>query len=226
METELEAELSADRGRFIVVEGIEGAGKSTHIAHIVNYLRAAGREVVATREPGGTTLGEAIRELVLAPSENPMSPEAEVLLMFAARAQHIEDVIEPALGRGAWIVCDRFTDATYAYQGGGRDMPLSRIAALEDWVQGALRPDLTLLLDVDPEVGLKRVGERGGEDRFDQETVDFFGKVREVYLRRATLDRERYAIIDADQEVSAVRQGITAALDPLLAKRADGQEAG
>ncbi|MCA1798819.1 MAG: dTMP kinase [Xanthomonadaceae bacterium] len=222
METELEAELSAHRGRFIVVEGIEGAGKSTHITHIVNYIRAEGREVVATREPGGTALGESIRELVLAPSKEPMSPEAEVLLMFAARAQHIEDVIEPALGRGAWVVCDRFTDATYAYQGGGRDMPLSRIAALEDWVQGALRPDLTLLLDVDPEVGLKRVGERGGKDRFDQENVEFFAKVREVYLRRATLDRHRYAIINADQEIGKVRQGIASALDPLLATKADG----
>lgn len=221
METEMETELSAERGRFVAVEGIEGAGKSTHIAHIVNYIRAAGHQVVATREPGGTPLGESIRKLVLAPGAA-ISPEAEALLMFAARAQHIEDVIEPALARGQWVVCDRFTDATYAYQGGGRDLPLSRIAALEDWVQGALRPDLTLLLDVDPEVGLERVGKRGGKDRFDAETLEFFARAREIYLRRATLNRDRYAIINAERDVGEVRQGLASALDPLLAMKTDG----
>jgi dTMP kinase len=209
----MEAELSADRGLFITVEGIEGAGKSTHINFIVNYLRAAGHDVVATREPGGTALGETIRSVVLQPQADEISIEAEALLMFAARAQHIEEVIEPALARGSWIVCDRFTEATYAYQGGGRGMPFSRIAVLEEWVQGALRPDLTLLLDISPEVGLERVGKRGGADRFDAETKEFFENVRNVYLRRAAQAQGRYAVIDAEQTIEAVRKAITDILD-------------
>jgi dTMP kinase len=209
----METELSAERGRLITVEGIEGAGKSTNLAFIAACVRDAGHEVVETREPGGTALGEAVRAVVLAPSETPISPDAETLLMFAARAQHLDEVIEPALARGAWVVCDRFTDATYAYQGGGRDMPLSRIAALEDWVQGALRPDLTLLLDIDPEAGLKRVAARGGDDdRFDAETLEFFEKVRAVYLRRAAQHPERYAVIDADQPLEQVRHALQEAL--------------
>lgn len=212
----METELSAERGRLITVEGIEGAGKSTNLAFIAGCLRDAGHEVVETREPGGTQLGEAVRAVVLAPSDTPISPEAETLLMFAARAQHLDEVIEPALARGAWVVCDRFTDATYAYQGGGRDMPLSRIAALEDWVQGALRPDLTLLLDIDPEAGLKRVKSRGDKaDRFDAEDTDFFDNVRSIYLRRAAQHPERYAVVDADQSLKHVQQALREALGRL-----------
>lgn len=225
MGTETSAELGAERGRFITVEGIEGAGKSTNIEFAVACVRDAGHEVVVTREPGGTELGEAVRKLVLAPSDEPMAPETEALLMFAARAQHLDEVIEPALARGAWVVCDRFTDATYAYQGGGRDMPLSRIAALEDWVQGALRPDLTLLLDLDPEIGLERVGKRGDKDRFDAERKEFFERVREVYLRRATLDRGRYAVIDAEQPLKKVQESIKDALQRVLQPEADAEEA-
>ena len=208
----MEAELSAERGRLITVEGIEGAGKSTNLAFIASCVRDAGHEVVETREPGGTPLGEKIRALVLDKSGTPISPETEALLMFAARAQHLDEVIEPALARGAWVVCDRFTDATYAYQGGGRDMPLSRIAVLEEWVQGNLRPDLTLLLDLDPEDGLKRIKQRGNEDRFDAETVTFFDSVRAIYLRRAAQHPERYAVIDAAQPLKQVQQALRDAL--------------
>ena len=208
----MEAELAADRGRLITIEGIEGAGKSTNAAFVAQCVRDAGHEVVETREPGGTALGEAVRAVVLAKGDTPLGPDAEAVLMFAARAQHLDEVIEPALARGAWVVCDRFTDATYAYQGGGRDIPLSRIAALEDWVQGALRPDLTLLLDIDPAAGLKRVAERGGADRFDEESVAFFDSVRAVYLRRAAQHPERYAVIDADQKLKQVQQALREAL--------------
>lgn len=219
----MDAELSAERGRLITVEGIEGAGKSTNLAFVAAQLAAAGHAVVETREPGGTALGEAIRAVVLAPAEAPVAPEAEALLMFAARAQHLDEVIEPALARGAWVVCDRFTDATYAYQGGGRGMALSRIAALEDWVQGALRPDLTLLLDIDPEVGLQRVRERGDSDRFDAETIEFFEGVRAVYLRRAAQHPERYAVVDAEQPLAKVQASLTEALARVLEPVDDGE---
>ncbi len=218
----MEAELSADRGLFITVEGIEGAGKTTHINFVVNYLRAAGHEVVSTREPGGTALGEAIRTVVLGEQAVEMSTDSEALLMFAARAQHIEEVIEPALAKGAWVVCDRFTEATYAYQGGGRGMPFSRIAVLEEWVQGALRPDLTLLLDLSPEIGLERVGKRGASDRFDGEDAEFFTRVREVYLRRAANAQGAYAVIDAEQNVETVRRAITDILDRTVAEAKGG----
>lgn len=217
----MEGELSAERGLLITVEGVEGAGKSTHIGFITNYLRAAGHEIVSTREPGGTELGEAIRKVVLGSTKEPIWPEAETLLMFAARAQHIEQVIEPALARGDWVVCDRFTDATYAYQGGGRGMPLSRIAVLEEWVQGALRPDLTLLLDLDPKVGVERISKRGKEDRFDEEQLEFFESVRNVYLRRAAQEMSRYVVIDAEPGVEIVRRSITDALDRLHQRLAE-----
>lgn len=218
----METELSAERGLFIAVEGIEGAGKSTHMNFIVNYLRAGGHEVVATREPGGTAVGEKIREVVLGPSDGEMSPEAETLLMFAARAQHLAEVIEPALASGAWIVSDRFTEATYAYQGGGRGMPFSRIAALEEWTQGALRPDLTLLLDVSPEVGLERVGKRGKEDRFDSEAQEFFENVRNVYLRRAAQQSGRFVVIDAEQSIEQVKKSLSDILDRILEETKQG----
>lgn len=218
----MEGELSAERGRLVTVEGVEGAGKSTHIGFITNYISAAGYEVVSTREPGGTKLGEAIRTVVLADTDEAVSPEAETLLMFAARAQHIEQVIEPALARGEWVVCDRFTDATYAYQGGGRGMPLSRIAILEEWVQGALRPDLTLMLDLDPNIGLERIGKRGKEDRFDGENLEFFEQVRNVYLRRAAQEMSRYAVVDAEPSVETVRKSIAETLDRFLMSVKEG----
>lgn len=221
----METELSAERGRLITVEGIEGAGKSTNLEHVAERVRAAGYEVVLSREPGGTALGESLRQLVLAPSEPPMSADTETLLMFAARAQHLEEVIEPALARGAWVVCDRFTDATYAYQGGGRDLPLSRIAALEEWVQGSLRPDLVVLLDIDPKAGLERVGARGGADRFDGESVEFFEQVRAVYLRRAAQNPKRYAVIDAGQPLARVQADLAEALQHGLARVAEMTDA-
>lgn len=202
------SELSAERGFLITVEGIEGAGKSSNIEFIAASLRLQGKEILVTREPGGTPLGESLRELLLQPRENGIEPETETLLMFAARAEHIAQVIEPALAQGTWVICDRFTDATYAYQGGGRGLPLSRIAELEQWVQGALRPDLTLLLDVEPETGLKRSSKAGDKDRFEAETLAFFERVREVYLRRAAQHSDRFAVVDAQQDVKGVKTAI------------------
>ncbi len=187
------------RGRFLVVEGVEGAGKSTSMACIQAWLRAADIAVVPTREPGGTPLGEEIRELLLHHRHRDMAADAELLLMFAARAQHLARVIRPALAAGQWVLSDRFTDATYAYQGGGRGIPESRIRALETWVQGELQPDLVLLLDLDPALGLRRVAGRGAADRFEREELEFFRRVRAAYLARAAADPGRYRVIDASR---------------------------
>lgn len=172
-------------GLFVTLEGPEGAGKSTNRDYLAERLRERGIEVQLTREPGGTPLAERIRELLLAPSDEPMAADTELLLMFAARAQHIAGVIRPALARGAVVLCDRFTDATYAYQGGGRGLPEARIAALESFVQGGLRPDLTLVFDLPVEIGLARAAARGRLDRFEQEDRRFFEAVRQTYLQRA-----------------------------------------
>lgn len=218
-------DLSAGRGCLITVEGIEGAGKTSTIEFIAASLSLKDLKVVVTREPGGTELGETLREVLLAPRKEGIEPETEALLMFAARAEHIARVIEPALGEGAWVICDRFTDATYAYQGGGRGMPLSRIAELEHWVQGALRPDLTLLLDVEPETGLRRAaGTHGNPDRFEAETLAFFERAREVYLRRAALEPARFAVIDAQQPLKDVKAAILEALERLKIDD-DGEQA-
>ena len=171
-------------GRFITVEGTEGVGKSTNIDFLCRLLKEQGIEIVLTREPGGTPLAEELRELLLSPREERVSQDTELLLMFAARAQHIENVIRPALERGAWVVSDRFTDATFAYQGGGRGVDIQSIELLEKLVQHDLHPDLTLLLDLDVEVGLKRASARSAPDRFEQEKLEFFGKVRSAYLQR------------------------------------------
>jgi dTMP kinase len=192
-------------GLFITLEGPEGAGKSTNRDFIADRLRSAGQDVQLTREPGGTPLAERIRELLLAPSDEPMAVDTELLLMFAARAQHIEQVIRPALARGAIVLCDRFTDATYAYQGGGRGVPLARIAELEAFVQGALRPHLTLIFDLPVETGLARAAARGRLDRFEQEPRGFFEAVRGAYLARAKAAPERYRIIDASQPLAQVQ---------------------
>ncbi|WP_017937823.1 dTMP kinase [Zestomonas thermotolerans] len=199
-------------GLFITLEGPEGAGKSTNRDYLADRLRERGLEVVLTREPGGTPLAERIRDLLLAPSAEPMAVDTELLLMFAARAQHLAQVIRPALERGAVVLCDRFTDATYAYQGGGRGVPETRIAELERFVQGELRPDLVLVFDLPVEVGLARAAARGRLDRFEQEGQGFFEGVRQAYLRRAQATPERYRIIDAAQPLAGVQR----ALDELL----------
>lgn len=200
------------RGRFITLEGTEGVGKTTQLGYLQATLEARGIEVVATREPGGTSLGEAIRGLVLDHRHREMDADTELLLMFAARAQHLTQVIRPALEAGRWVLCDRFTDATYAYQGGGRGVNPARIAELERFVQGDLRPDLTLLLDAPVETGLERAGRRGSADRFEQETLAFFQRVREAYLRRAAAAPERYRVIAADRPVETVRDELAQVL--------------
>ena len=218
------------RGRFLVFEGIEGAGKSTQLPLVERRLRAAGVKTLATREPGGTPLGESLRAVLLDPRFTGMSPAAELLVMFAARAEHLAKVIEPALDEGKWVLCDRFTDATFAYQGGGRGVDAGRIAALEETAQGELRPDLVLVLDVPVEVGLARAGRRrqvsmdlpdaptwagstpGTADRFEREDVDFFRRVRGIYLERAHAQPGRYAVIDASADEAATTEHILAAI--------------
>jgi dTMP kinase len=200
------------KGRFITVEGIEGVGKTTNIDFILQQLRGMGKDVVVTREPGGTPLGEAIRGLLLDPQYTGMSPDCELQLMFAARAEHLARVILPAMTAGQWVLCDRFTDATWAYQGGGRGLDTGKIARLEELVQGDFRPDLTLLLDVPVELGLERAGKRGKLDRFEQETVEFFERVRQAYLEMARTQAERYRVIDASQPLEVVQQQLLAIL--------------
>ncbi|MGM0614458.1 MAG: dTMP kinase [Pseudomonadota bacterium] len=209
------------RGRFITLEGGEGVGKSTNLQWVVEWLQQQGLTVISTREPGGTPRAEAIRELLLDPAPTePLSSDSELLLMFAARAQHLNEKILPALEQGAWVVCDRFTDATYAYQGGGRGIEAERIATLERFVQHGLQPDLTLLLDMPAEAGAQRVASRlsqsGGErDRFEREQQTFFNAVRHAYLQRAEQAPKRFAVIDAAQPLEAVQ----ASLQRVLAER-------
>ncbi|MGB5209645.1 MAG: dTMP kinase [Gammaproteobacteria bacterium] len=203
-------------GRFITLEGIEGVGKSTNLEFVAQLLRAGGREVVITREPGGTPLAERVRALLLDHAEEPVPPLAELMLMFAARAIHLENHILPALASGKWVVCDRFTDATYAYQGGGRGQVEERIAAMENWVQGDFRPHLTLLLDADPGIGLARASRRGESDRFEVEREEFFARVRAVYLDRARNDPARVRVIDAGQPLGVVQEHITKQINKIL----------
>jgi len=202
------------RGRFITLEGGEGVGKSTNVGFVAECLEAQGLEVVRTREPGGTVRGEAIRALLLDPvPQEPLHVDAELLLMFAARAQHLAEKILPALARGAWVVCDRFTDATFAYQGGGRGIAKERIAVLENFVQQGLSPDLTLLLDMPKEAARQRLESRLRDrheqlDRFEQEQADFFQAVRDGYLARAEEAPERFALIDAQYTLDKVQSQI------------------
>lgn len=196
------------RGLFVTLEGIEGAGKSTHVGALADLLRDRGIPAVTTREPGGAPIAERIRALLLDPGNSGMDVTAELLLMFAARAEHLDKTIRPALGRGTWVICDRFTDATYAYQGGGRGVDASRIAMLETLVQGDLRPDLTLVLDLTPEQGLARARGRGDADRFESETRRFFAAARAVYLERARARPDRYRVIDATAPLAFVREQI------------------
>ena len=198
--------------RFITLDGIDGAGKSTNLAVMKAWFEKHQLSVLFTREPGGTPAGEALREILLNPATQ-VSLRTETLLMFAARQQHLETVILPALKNGTHVVSDRFTDATFAYQGGGRGVPLQDIATLEHWVQGDFRPDLTLLLDVPLEVSMARINQTREKDRFEQEEAEFFNRVREVYLHRANEQPERYAVIDSSQSLDAVKNQIETALD-------------
>ena len=204
------------KGKFITVEGTEGVGKSTNMAFIEAWLKNAGIDLIITREPGGTELGETLRNVLLDAKQQSMCDDTELLLMFAARAQHLEELIKPALAKGQWVLCDRFTDATYAYQGGGRGIDMTRIAQLEQWVQGDLRPDMTLILDLPVEVGLERAGKRSAPDRFELEKDAFFQKVRDTYLSRAAQQPERYHVIDASPAIEVVQQSIQAVLDKMV----------
>jgi len=208
--------MSRAHGRFITLEGIDGAGKSTHAVWVAEQVRARGHDVVSTREPGGTALGERLRGLLL---NEPMTRDTEALLMFAARREHLDLVIRPALERGAWVVCDRFTDATYAYQGGGHGMPMERILALELWTHADCQPDLTLLFDVPAAVSRSRLdsAESAGRalDKFEREEASFFTRVRNAYLERAKALPQRIRLIDSTRSVEAVRAEVTSHLDIL-----------
>lgn len=204
------------RGLFITLEGPEGGGKTTNREFLAQRLRDAGHEVVLTREPGGTPLAEKIRNLLLAEHDEPVAVDTELLLMFAARAQHINQLILPALEAGKVVLCDRFTDATYAYQGGGRGISSARIAVLEDFVQGALRPDLTLLFDLPVEAGMARARQRGALDRFEQEQQAFFEAVRQNYLQRAAAEPQRFCMVDAGQPLAQVQQQLLPVLAGIL----------
>lgn len=206
------------RGRFITLEGLEGVGKSTHLEFVRGWLQGRGLAVTVTREPGGTPGADEIRNTLLKVRSESFDPMAELLLMFAARALHVENVIRPALAAGSWVVCDRFTDASYAYQGGGRGIPAPRIAALERMVLKGLKPDLTLLLDADVAVGMARVRGRGTLDRFEQEQGEFFKRVRRTYLARAKREPRRIKIVDAAGDVAAVQADIAVLLERSAAR--------
>lgn len=209
-------ETSQKTGNFITLEGGEGVGKTTNMGFIRDWLSERGIPFVTTREPGGTPVAEKIRHLLLEHHEEDIDGTAELLLIFAARAQHLARVIMPALARGTWVICDRFTDATYAYQGAGRGLGLEKVAQLESLVQGVLRPDLTLILDVDTGLGLSRASQRGQLDRFESETHAFFDRVRQTYLQLARENPQRYRVVDAGQSLVSVQRDISAALTELL----------
>ncbi len=204
------------RGKFITIEGQDGAGKSTNLAVVKREIEQAGHQLVVTREPGGTPFGEKVRELILSSNDEHFGGMAELLMIFAARAQHIKSVIEPALSAGQWVLCDRFTDATYAYQGGGRGIDTSKIQALEALVQGSLKPDLTFLLDVLVEVGQTRAGQRSTPDRFERQQNDFKAKVRACYLDRAQSEPERFKVVDANASIGDVEAAISAQIHAYL----------
>ena len=210
--------MNSMSGRFITVEGIEGVGKTSNLVFVQDFLTAQGKDVVVTREPGGTSLGENIRELLLGHKHDGMADDTELLLMFSARAEHIDKVIKPNMAAGRWVLCDRFTDATYAYQGGGRGIDMSRIAQLEDWVQGSLRPNLTILLDAPVELALDRAAKRSVPDRFEKERHDFFERVRKAYLDLANVRPERYLIIDTTPSLEEVQNKLKRKLSEYLAR--------
>jgi len=205
-------------GKFITVEGIEGVGKSTNIDFLSGILEGRGIEVLRTREPGGTPMAERIRQMLLEHGDEPLPDIAESLLFFASRALHIDNTIRPALAAGKWVVCDRFTDASRAYQGYGRELGLERINLMAEWVHGDLQPDLTILLDAPVEVGMARAEERGEADRLDSQEASFYRRVREGYLELAAAEPDRFAIIDASLELQQVRDAIAAEIDALFEK--------
>jgi dTMP kinase len=204
------------RGKFISVEGIEGVGKSTNIEVIVDCIETAGHQVVTTREPGGTPLAEDIRELLVAHNDETIPEIAELLLVFAARSLNVNSVIMPALEAGQWVLCDRFTDSSRAYQGGGRGIPLETIDRLADWVHGDIWPDLTILLDAPVEIGMQRASKRSTPDRFEQERHDFFQRVRACYLELAAREPQRFAVIDTTQPLAAVKSEVRALTRQLI----------
>lgn len=204
------------RGKFITIEGGEGAGKSTNIDFIKQHLKQRGIDLLCTREPGGTVYAEMIRELLLSHQPEPLDANAELLLIFAARAQHLSEFILPALDEGKWVLCDRFTDATYAYQGAGRDLGYDAVETLESFVQGDLRPDLTLILDIPVELGMSRVQARGEKDRFEAEHIQFFERIRQAYLDLAARHSERYRVIDTSHSLQQVQRAIADVLDQTL----------
>ena len=201
-------------GRFITLEGGEGAGKSSNMEWLAERLRAEGKTVLLTREPGGTPLAESIRKVLLAPSDETMADDTELLLVFAARAQHLAEKIRPALDRGEWVLCDRFVDATWAYQGAGRGLDQGAIEALEKLVVAANQPDMTVLFDVPVEIGMARAGKRAALDRIEQEDTAFFERIRDCYLQRAEQQPRRFRVLDAAQALEQVR----AQLEPLIAE--------
>lgn len=204
------------RGLFLTLEGVDGAGKSTHVQWIVEMLSSLGQPVLCTREPGGTPIGERLRDLLL---HTPMTLECETLLMFAARAEHIRTVIEPALAAGTWVVCDRFTDATFAYQGGGRELGTARIEVLQNWVHPTLQPDKTWLFDVPLEVARERLNRTRDQDRFETEADAFFLRTRQVYLERASKQPNRFTVIDSTRPIDEIRTDLSEALTRLVQSR-------
>jgi dTMP kinase len=210
--------MTVKRGLFLTLEGVDGAGKSTHVQWMVDTLTSRGVTVLCTREPGGTPIGEKLRELLL---HEPMSLECETLLMFAARAEHVRSVIEPALAAGSWVVCDRFTDATFAYQGGGRELGTTKIEALERWVHPDLQPDVTWLFDVPLEVARERLNRTRDKDRFEQEADSFFLRTRQVYLDRAASQAQRFRVVDSAQPIDAIRIELGQQIDNLIRAGSD-----
>ncbi len=204
-----------NKGKFITIEGSEGAGKSTNIHFIQNYLNKKNIEFISTREPGGTPVAEKIRDLLLDKANTSLCDDAELLLMFAARSQHLNELIIPALEAGKWVLSDRFTDASFAYQGGGRGLSWEKIAQLEQWVQGSLRPDATILLDIPVDIGMQRVRERGETDRFEQEQLSFFNRIREAYLKLANDNPERFHVIDTQPSIEDVHKQLSVVMEKL-----------
>ena len=211
--------MSKVRGCFITFEGIEGVGKTSNIDAAAALIRSAGIDVVLTREPGGTPFAEQLRDLLLATRNEQVTAVTELLLMFAARSQHIQNVINPALDSGQWVVCDRFTDATFAYQGGGRGVDWNQISVLEQMVQGPLQADMTIILDLDPKVGLTRASNRGALDRIEQEELSFFSAVREAYLKRAQANNSRYRVVDASVPLEHVKAQVAEHVNALVSDR-------
>lgn len=204
------------KGLFITFEGVEGAGKTTNIDFIANKITKSGQKILLTREPGGTKIGEAIREILISNDLPEMHPDTELLLMFAARSEHLKRKIIPALEQGMWVLCDRFTDASYAYQGAGRGLDLDKIQRLENMVQGTLRPNITFLFDLEAEIGLARAKSRGETDRFEQQHIDFFNRVRAKYLSIAKAEPSRFCLIEAQHDLETVQQQISKELDNIL----------